>query len=708
MANNRKDVFSDLSLSGMSKYNERNAEAQRVKRAAELDERIRDFASREKNEKWIDEAEEFCRGEELANKDVFELSKEAYRLPLIIEEARGLAKLAENERLEKIRAESRAKQAKMEADAEEKALREKIAREERERANLEKAKSFDKRIKALSDSARTAHWCDEVEKADADAKTLPTEIKLLVRGIGSLDAMVTEAKKIRGDKIAAENKRAADEARAKAEREAALAKIENDKRVAKAKADAEEARIKAEREAEAAREKAAREAEAAREKAAREAAEAKIKAQREAEAERIENEKRVAKAKADAEEARIKAEREAAAAIEKAEAEKRAAEEARRRREEADRERLAKIAQDAKEKELRERLKREEDDRRDKESAADMDDLISKLSGAPRTKLWISEVQKAYSAAEAMTTDAKLMVAGLDTLEEMFAEACGRAKAKELDGKINTLCHTAESAEWAESVVEIKELIDGRAGTRDEACAAAKPYMTKMQMLDEMYLKTAAILDDHKKRVAEYKAKRAAEKKKAEAKRRRRETAEKIGAGVVSGLKIAAGIAAVLLIIGAGAALSLAFGDYIKWIIPATVSAVMILLSVIWEKTARLILPVSILALIGGVVLLFVPADGSLLPVSVVLFAYIFLQWSVMLIKNSFTAKAKNRKREEKSRSKNTGLIALCIGGVLASVAVGLYIGGELIWLPIGIGIAVTTLAFSLLIKLDECECAVS
>ena len=34
------DAFSDISLSGMGKYNERNAEAHKLKRIAELDERI--------------------------------------------------------------------------------------------------------------------------------------------------------------------------------------------------------------------------------------------------------------------------------------------------------------------------------------------------------------------------------------------------------------------------------------------------------------------------------------------------------------------------------------------------------------------------------------------------------------------------------------------------------------------------------------------
>ena len=689
MANNKKDVFSDLSLSGMSKYSERNAEAQRIKRAAEMDERIRAFAAREKNAKWIDEAEEFCRGEELANKDILDISKEAYRLPLIREEARGLAKLAEEERLDKIRAESRAKQAKMEADAEEKAFREKLAREERERINLGKAQEFDKRIKALSSSARSDHWCDEVEKADADAKTLATDVKLLVKGMGDLVKMVAESKKIKEDKSAAEKKKAADAAREKAEREAALAKIENDKRVAKAKADAEEARIKAEREAQAARERAAREAETLR----------------------IENEKRVAKAKADAEEARIKAEREAEAAREKAAADARAAEEARLRREAADRERLAKIAQDAKEKELRSRLEREAADRRDKESAADMEDLIAKLSDAPRTKLWISEVKKAYAAAEAMSTDAKLMVAELDTLEEMFAEANGRAKAKELDDKINALYHTAESAEWAESVSEIKGLLDGRTGVRDEACVAAKPYMKKKQLLEEMYLKTGPILDEHKKRVAENKAKRESEKKRAEAKRRRRETAEKIGAGVLSGLKITLGILAILLTVGAGVALSMVFDGYLMWIIPATALLAFMLLTHIFKKTAKLILPVDVLAAIGGIVLMLVSEEGALLPIAIVLFAYLFVNGAISLaelcksVRKLQDSGAYKHSLAKLSVDKTIKLALMGIGGVFASAALAHYIGGELFWIPMGIGLAITSFSFAFLSRLDDLKC---
>ena len=89
--NGGKNAFADLALEGMIKYNDRNAEAHKLKRAAELDERIRAFAEREKNESWIREAEDFCSREELANKDISELSKEFYRLSLIREEARGLA-----------------------------------------------------------------------------------------------------------------------------------------------------------------------------------------------------------------------------------------------------------------------------------------------------------------------------------------------------------------------------------------------------------------------------------------------------------------------------------------------------------------------------------------------------------------------------------------------------------------------------------------
>ena len=74
---NSASAFADLSLDGMDKYHARNAEAHKIKRAAELDDRIREFAARKKDAAWIAEADDFCAREELANKDVFSISKES-------------------------------------------------------------------------------------------------------------------------------------------------------------------------------------------------------------------------------------------------------------------------------------------------------------------------------------------------------------------------------------------------------------------------------------------------------------------------------------------------------------------------------------------------------------------------------------------------------------------------------------------------------
>lgn len=116
-------AFSDISLGGMNKYIGRNAEAHKLKRIAELDERIRQFASRKKDAEWIKEAPEFCERETLANKDIISESKEAYRLPLIKEEAEKLRRLEldgaaakEKERLAKIQADEKARLAQIEAD----------------------------------------------------------------------------------------------------------------------------------------------------------------------------------------------------------------------------------------------------------------------------------------------------------------------------------------------------------------------------------------------------------------------------------------------------------------------------------------------------------------------------------------------------------------------------------------------------------------
>lgn len=717
MATNKKDAFSDLSLSGMTKYNERNAEAQRLKRAAELDDRIRAFASRVKDAKWISEAEEFCRGEELANKDVFDLSKEAYRLPFIIDEARGLAKLAEEESLAKIEAESRAKQAKLEAEAKEKELRAKLAKNERDRVNRESAKVFDERISALAKAARTEHWCDEVEKANTDAKALATDVKLLVKGIAKLDAMLSEVKKIKADKAEAIKKKAEADARAKAEHEAALAKIEDEKRIAKAKAEAEEARIKAEREKEAAKEKAAREAalekienekrvakakaeaEEARIKAEREREAAKEKAAREAEAERIEGEKRIAKEKADAEAARIRAEKEA-----------QEREAARLRADAENKARLARIEAEAKEKALRERLGKEEADRRDRESAADMDDLVSKLSKAPRTKLWITEVKKAYANAEAMTTDAKLMVAGLDTLEEMFLEANAREKAKELDKKIDSLHHTPVSADWARSVLEINGRINGTEGVRDAACVAAKVYMEKLQLLPEMVAKTGAVLDDEARAVAE---REKAEKKalaKSERVRRRREAIKKVGDGVVVGAKLIAKIILVVAVIAAGALASALMPDQLEWTVPATLAVLLFTLRrmIRNEKFEKFSMITDVLSAVASIV--FIIIGGDLALSAIVLGANLLLAPIVhgavdAWVERKFPGTKKGKKIYKNKCSVKAlhgdafsiwSVVMTVIGGCIATFAVAFgvsAISGDGIYITIGIGLGVTMAA---------------
>lgn len=203
-------VFSDLSIDidTMDKYNDRNAEAHKLKRAAELDERIRKFAAREKDSKWIEEAVDFCSREELANKDIFGLSNEAYRLPLIREEAAKLKKLAADEaaekerlRLAKIKADKEAAIAKLNADAEAKAIADKLANE----AKIAKAMADKKATQILREKeAEEARLKAEREARENEDKLRKIQAaadqKALEEKIAAEAAAEARARKIAADK----------------------------------------------------------------------------------------------------------------------------------------------------------------------------------------------------------------------------------------------------------------------------------------------------------------------------------------------------------------------------------------------------------------------------------------------------------------------------------------------------------------------------
>ncbi len=210
------DAFSDISLSGMGKYNERNAEAHKLKRIAELDERIRKFAQREKDAEWIKEAAEFCDRETLANKDILSESHEAYRLPLIKAEAEKLEALAaeaaaeaERERLAKIEADGKARLAKIQS--ENKARMAQMAADAARQAEADR----------LANEARIA-------KAKADA-----EATRLLREKEAEDARLADERRDREEK-----KRLAKIA-ADAEEKALLEKIERERAAEKKKRDAQ-------------------------------------------------------------------------------------------------------------------------------------------------------------------------------------------------------------------------------------------------------------------------------------------------------------------------------------------------------------------------------------------------------------------------------------------------------------------------------------
>ena len=210
------DAFSDMSLAGMGKYNARNAEAHRLKRAAELDDRIREFAGRKRDDAWMEEAPGFCERETLANKDIFDLSKEAYRLPLMVEEANKLRTIAKKEeadreaaRLAKIEADGAARVAKMEADAKAKAAADRIAAEAKAAKDAEEAAARIAKAKADAETARLIREREEQEaklKAERDARA---EADRLRRIQAEADEQALRAK-LEAERLAEEKRLAAE------------------------------------------------------------------------------------------------------------------------------------------------------------------------------------------------------------------------------------------------------------------------------------------------------------------------------------------------------------------------------------------------------------------------------------------------------------------------------------------------------------------
>lgn len=244
-----KNAFSDLTIDDLGRYGERNAKAHKLKRAMDLDTRIREFAERKRTPEWVEEAPEFCAREELANKDIADASKEYYRLALIKNEAEKLKKLAEDEakrledeRLAQIKAESDARIAAMNAKAAEQAEAERIANEKRLASEKAAAEA-----KIIADQKAAALAKIEAEKkADAEIAAARAE---------------AETAKLKRAQAAEEARLAAEEAE---RREA--------ERLRKIQADAEASALAARLAAEAAAEKAARDAAAKKKEIADKAA----------------------------------------------------------------------------------------------------------------------------------------------------------------------------------------------------------------------------------------------------------------------------------------------------------------------------------------------------------------------------------------------------------------------------------------------------
>lgn len=719
------DVFSDLSLSGMEKYNERSAEAHRVKRAAELDERIREFASREKTPEWIREAPLFCEREELSNKDIFELSKEAHRLELIKSEAERLCALAKEE------AENAKRREAEEAAAEEERRLKRIEAENREKLARMYAEAKAKaEAEALELKART-----ERETAEAKAKAEAERLELEARAA----------------KEAAEARAKAEAERLEIEAKAAREKAEADARIAKAQAEAEEARLLREREAEAEKLRAEREARENEEKLRKIKAEAEEKALREKLAkEAKERENREAAEELDRFIDMLSAAPRTSSwdeEIEKTESkvkelpaevkfllkklgvlEKMSAEAKELRREEA--ERLARIAAEEEKKRREEEERRKEQKRREEEArrieaekrkaeeeraerekAEEYNREVLTLYGAEKTITWALRVQEVWDALNGKLS--AYYVSNRYLLEDMISDAMAMINATDLDWEIEKLESGQKTLEWANKVstlyYKIENGMNELYGIRIYY-AAAKVHMRNFASLSAMYAEATKMQNkESDERAKAYKAEKRAKK--------RKERTDAVKAGIKAfGTSVAAVIKRTLSVYVFLAVIAVFLliarpENYLVWIIPTLAAGALMAAGAFFKKLSNLSFVIHILALIGGGACVLVSVnDKTIAPIAVVLSLFVFISCAV----NEITFCCDWRKHlalgydDEyavwhifKSRTAKDFALML-ISSALESVSLYMLFEGNLSWLAPGIALAVSILVITLIMWLVQ------
>ena len=168
---NKFDLFADLSWGDLNRYKARHDRTIREERAKELDERIRALIKREKTVAWANAAVEFCDRETTQNKDVFQISQEAHRLPKLKEEAQLIIK-QEKERIEEER---------------------RIAAANAAAAVKNVAADADATIAALASAPRSGYWCREVKDMDAEVQKMARESRVLLKNLSLLQKLLKEA-----------------------------------------------------------------------------------------------------------------------------------------------------------------------------------------------------------------------------------------------------------------------------------------------------------------------------------------------------------------------------------------------------------------------------------------------------------------------------------------------------------------------------------
>ena len=156
---NTLDVFAGLSWGSLDRYKIFHDQIVRKERAAELDGRILDLIAKPQNVAWARSAVDFCARETGANRDVFDLSKEAYRLTEIRDKARAILDA------EGVRLAGEKKQSAANADA---------------------------TILTLSKAPRNQYWCQEVLQLEREVQDLSRDARMMMKQLSLLQQLVKE------------------------------------------------------------------------------------------------------------------------------------------------------------------------------------------------------------------------------------------------------------------------------------------------------------------------------------------------------------------------------------------------------------------------------------------------------------------------------------------------------------------------------------